>query len=207
MKIHTNGRTISVPFTLVALVILALFYFFTGGDKLEGTDKDKDTLLTTASDGKTSTSQSISSSEVASDFDFERAYIKRVVDGDTAIVEIDDEEVRLRFSGVNTPESVGDYKDNPQFYGKEASAYTKEKLSDKWVYLEYDSKKYDKYDRLLAYVWLEEPNEDKNGLFNAELISEGYAKHFDDWDNKKYKKYFKGLEKEAKKAKLGMWNK
>ena len=31
---------------------------------------------------------------------------------------------RVRFIGVDTPESVGKYKKNPEYFGKEASEFT-----------------------------------------------------------------------------------
>ena len=134
--------------------------------------------------------------------------VDRVVDGDTIVVDMYGELVKVRFSGVNTPESVGDYKDNPQFYGKEASAYTKSQLKEgQIIYLEEDVKALDKYDRYLAYIWLAYPSEEGflTECFNAMLIEQGYAKWFDDYENKKYAKVFEALQKDAKKQNLGMW--
>ncbi len=139
------------------------------------------------------------------DFNYEKVFIKRVVDGDTVIVEVDGRETRVRISGVDTPESVGDFKENPQYYGVEASNYTKKMINKKWVYLEYDEKKYDKYDRILAYIWTDVPNSEFKNFFNAQLISNGYAKWYNDKDNKKYARYFRELQSEAKRNKLGLW--
>lgn len=125
------------------------------------------------------------------DAEFVRAKVARVVDGDTIVVELDREEVKVRLIGVNTPESVAseEYlertgKENTQ-EGKDASDFTKEILKDHpYVYLEADEEATDKYGRSLYYVWLEKPTglssserisdiEDK--MLNGILLKEGYA--------------------------------
>ena len=88
-----------------------------------------------------------------------KAKIERVVDGDTAIVSFifDDGskylKERVRFIGVNTPETV--HPNKPvEYYGKEASNFTKKELSDKVVWLQTDVEVKDRYGRMLAYVWM-----------------------------------------------------
>mgnify|MGYP002626114782 FL=1 len=72
-----------------------------------------------------------------------KAKIKRVVDGDTAIIVFltDDstpyKDERIRFIGVNTPETV-DPNRPVQYYGKEASEFTKKELKDKTVWIQMD---------------------------------------------------------------------
>lgn len=58
---------------------------------------------------------------------YEKAVVKRVVDGDTLLLANDK---RVRLIGVNTPETV---KPNSpvEAYGKEASEYTKKMLTGK----------------------------------------------------------------------------
>jgi len=112
-----------------------------------------------------------------------QAYVVRVVDGDTIVAEVDGEQIKVRLSGIDTPEFVGDYKDNPEFYGKEASAYAEELLDGKTIWLEEDVKPKDKYDRVLLYVWLKDPltTELLDGCVNAMLLQEGYAQWFNDY--------------------------
>ena len=90
----------------------------------------------------------------------------RVVDGDTIILS-NGEKVRL--IGVDTPETVR--PNTPvEYYGKEASAFTKKMVEGQPVKLEYDLQQRDKYGRLLAYVYL------MDGTFlNAEIIKQGYG--------------------------------
>lgn len=138
---------------------------------------------------------------------FEKAYVKRVVDGDTIIATINNTDYRVRFIGINTPESTTKIEE----YGKEASNYTKEMLTGKTVYLEKDIRNTDKYDRLLRYVWLEIPNEISSDeintkMFNAILLINGYAKLFTYPPDVKYAKYFKPLEEKARKNNIGLWD-
>lgn len=135
--------------------------------------------------------------------------VTRIVDGDTIIIEIDHERIKVRLTGVDTPESVGAYKDNPEYYGKEASRYTQSELLDQWVYLEEDEEAYDKYDRYLAYIWLEEPNIEsiRKTCFNAKLLLEGYATTIVVKPNTKYRDVFSGFETEAKQGGIGVWEK
>ena len=142
--------------------------------------------------------------------DFVQAVIVRAVDGDTAVVKIDGQEKRVRFLGVDTPETV--HPNKPvQFYGKEASNFTKENLNGRRVWLEYDSNPQDRYGRHLAYIWLNNPrtiNEStmRENMFNAKLLLGGYAKVMIIRPNKRYESEFKKFQEEARNKKLGVWS-
>lgn len=131
-----------------------------------------------------------------------------VVDGDTAQVALaGGGEERVRFIGVDTPESTRG-KNDP--YGKEASEYTKKKLDGQQIWLEFDVGGRDRYDRMLAYIWLEEPTnfseaEIRAKMFNAELLLEGYAQIMTVPPNVKYVDYFTAFQKEARYAGKGQW--
>lgn len=87
-------------------------------------------------------------------------YCYHVVDGDT----IDVEGVgRVRLVGVNTPE-----RGQPGY--QTATDYVKSMVLGKKVYLDIDdAKHYDKYDRTLAVVYIDNIN------LNQELLKRGYA--------------------------------
>ncbi len=142
--------------------------------------------------------------------DFVQAVIVRAVDGDTAVVKIDGQEKRVRFLGVDTPETV--HPNKPvQFFGKEASSFTKENLNGRRVWLEYDSNPQDRYGRHLAYIWLNNPktiNEStiRENMFNAKLLLGGYAKVMIIRPNKRYESEFKKFQEEARNKKLGVWS-
>ncbi len=126
--------------------------------------------------------------------------VTRVVDGDTFWVDDGSEKgLKIRLIGVNTPEINHPYK-GAEYYGKEASDYTKSLLTGKKVKLVYDIDRFDKYGRTLAYVYL------KNGTFlNADLLINGYAKVLTVAPNVKYAEEFKQLERKARKEKVGLW--
>lgn len=149
-----------------------------------------------------------------------KAKIERVVDGDTAIVSFifDDGSKylreRVRFLGVDTPETV--HPNKPvQYYGKEASDFTKAQLTDKTVWLQTDVGVKDRYDRMLAYVWTSEPSkadlEDeaaiRSKMFNARLLLDGYAQLMTIQPNSKYANLFVHFQREAREAKKGLWGK
>lgn len=137
---------------------------------------------------------------------YEVAYLKRVIDGDTLLVNWYGQERRIRLLGIDTPESVGKYKDNPQKYGQEASDFVKKNLTQK-LYLTKDKENKDKYGRLLRYVWTKEPKEKyiNEYMINVQLIKNGLAKTLFIKPNFKYKNKFEKYEKEAKKNKLKIW--
>lgn len=56
--------------------------------------------------------------------------VVKVVDGDTIDVDMDGKVQRIRLIGVNTPETVHPNKD-VEYFGKEASEYTKQNLNGK----------------------------------------------------------------------------
>lgn len=119
---------------------------------------------------------------------FQKATLVRVVDGDTIVVEVNNEEFKVRLIGVNTPESVAsqeylDYKGTTNSdEGKAASDFVKNVLSNtSTVYLRTDTSDEDKYGRKLRYVWLEIPEDErsieeiKTKMLNGILLDAGVA--------------------------------
>jgi len=115
--------------------------------------------------------------------------VKKVIDGDTIV--LDDNRV-VRLIGINTPEKY-------QKFGKEATLKTKELTENKEVMLEYDRGRYDKYGRVLAYVYTEEY------FVNYELLRQGIANLMIIPPNTKYFNQFKKARDEAKAERLGIW--
>ena len=124
------------------------------------------------------------------------------IDGDTAWFNINGKKEKVRFLGVNTPESVhpnGIIED----YGKEASEYTCKLLKNaNNIYIEYDinSDRYDKYGRLLGWIFV-----DNNNLSEL-LFSKGYAEVNYIYDNYKYIDNLCMAQKDAYEDRLGIWN-
>lgn len=131
----------------------------------------------------------------AAAFDWIR--VVRVVDGDTIVLQ-DGQKVRL--IGVDTPETV-DPRKPVQYFGKEASEFTRTQLEGKPVRLEYDWQKIDKYGRTLAYVY-----EEDGTLFNAKLISLGYGHAYTKYPFKQeFMDQFRQLERDARENRRGLW--
>lgn len=136
-------------------------------------------------------------------------YIKRVVDGDT--IELENGE-RVRLIGIDTPEmheSDKLYSDSKKTgqdvqtikeLGKRSYQFTKDLLEAKRVRLEFDVEKQDKYERLLAYVYL------PDGTFaNAEIVRQGFASLMTIPPNVKYADLLLKLFQEARENHCGLW--
>ena len=144
------------------------------------------------------------------------ARVQRVVDGDTAILLFPDGQgrrrERVRFIGVNTPESV-DPNRSVERYGREAGAFAKEVLTERRVWAQTDAGLRDKHGRLLAYIWLEEPGdpdseqEIREKMFNARLLLEGYAQVMTVQPNSRHADLFVRFQREARRANKGLWAK
>ena len=124
--------------------------------------------------------------------------VKRVVDGDTIILESGE---RVRLLGVNAPE-VNHPKKLVEAFGKEAAEFTQRMVEGKLVRLEFDPhvSKQDKSSRTFAYVFLQD------GTFlNAEIIRQGYGFVVRNSPPLKYESDFVQLELNARKKRSGLW--
>lgn len=125
------------------------------------------------------------------------AAVTRVVDGDTIVI---DTGQKVRYIGINTPESV-DPRKPVQCFGAEASARNKALVEAKEVKLVKDVSETDKYGRLLRYVYL------ADGTFvNLELVKEGYARVDTFPPDVKFSKEFVAADKAARLAQKGLWS-
>jgi micrococcal nuclease len=126
------------------------------------------------------------------------ATVVRVVDGDTAQMRFGDGEEPVRFIGVDTPESVAPGQP-VECFGKKASRFTTRLLEGKQVTLQFGAERRDIYDRLLAYVFLDD-------LFvNAELVRLGYAQTLEIAPNVDHAGRFARLQQAAANAGRGLW--
>ena len=114
----------------------------------------------------------------------------RAIDGDTAwFKDITGEEIKLRFLGIDTPESTIE-KDA---WGKAASDYTKNRLQNaKEIVLEREGSILDTYGRYLGFVWVD------GVLLNLELVEQAYTNST--LSNSKYEEYFSIASAEARKT-------
>ena len=128
------------------------------------------------------------------------ATVVHVVDGDTIDVQFNDgRKERVRMLLIDTPETKHP-RLGVQPFGPEASAFTKESLSEKKVVLEMDVSERDKYGRILAYVWLENEN------FNRKLLEQGLARVAIFPPDIKYVDEFEKVQEQARQSKRGIWS-
>lgn len=127
--------------------------------------------------------------------------VLKVVDGDTLAIDMDGKSTTLRLIGLDTPET-SDPRKPVQCFGIEASNKAKELLANASISIERDPTQdtYDKYGRLLVYVYLSDGT-----LFNEYMIREGYGHEYTYRDSYRYQAQFKAAEQSARSEKKGLW--
>ena len=142
-------------------------------------------------------------------FDYNNILVTRAVDGDTLVLENNE---RVRLIGIDTPEMHESNKLNRDAQrsgqdvetikqlGRQSYEFTKNLVEGKRVRLEFDVERFDKYKRILAYVYL------ADGTFlNAAIIEQGYASLMTYPPNVKYADLFLRLYRQARENKRGLW--
>lgn len=125
----------------------------------------------------------------------------RCVDGDTAVFIVEGEEKKFRFLAVDTPETVHPTKGEEEG-GKTASDFTCSSLENaNLIQVEYDdaSDTTDKYDRELAWIWVD------GELLQKKLIENGYASVAYIYGNYSYVDMLCEVQSQAISDKLGIW--
>ncbi len=118
--------------------------------------------------------------------------VVRVTDGDTAVVELDSGEIKVRFHGVDAPEVK-------QPFGREASAFMQDLIGGQDV--ELIPIEQDAYDRLVAVVLVD------GASANEALLEQGYG-----WAYREYlgqlpeDATYCQLEADARADRLGLWS-
>jgi endonuclease YncB( thermonuclease family) len=135
----------------------------------------------------------------------ERATVVRVVDGDTIIIDRGHGEERLRYIGIDAPESVK--PGSPvEFMGQEASAANARLVEGRELILEPDVSDMDRYGRLLRYAWVEDPDRPGSLLMvNLALVASGYAQAVSYPPDVRYQDDLRAAERAAREQDLGLW--
>jgi len=139
-------------------------------------------------DGRTATAPAIPTPGP----DAVRAKVLYVVDGDTIHVEIDGNEYRLRYIGMDAPER------DEEFY-QESTDANRTLVQGETVRLEKDVSETDRYGRLLRYVWVGDV------MVSAEMVRLGYAHAGTYVPDVKHQARLIELQREAMAAKRGLW--
>jgi micrococcal nuclease len=127
--------------------------------------------------------------------------VVHIADGDTIDVMKDAHKVRVRLIGINAPESV-DPRRPVQCYGVEASQELKRVLTGQSVSLETDPSQdtYDKYGRLLAYVFTASSTN-----VGEHMIAQGFAYEYTYNLPYKYQRAFRAAQAAAEREGRGLW--
>jgi len=126
------------------------------------------------------------------------ATVVKVVDGDTIHVRLGGRTEKVRYIGMDTPETHHPTK-HEQPGGREATAINCRLVEGKTVRLELDVQERDRYGRLLAYVYVGDV------MVNAELVRLGYAQVMTIPPNVAHQSRFVKLQREAREAGRGLW--
>ena len=125
--------------------------------------------------------------------------LNECVDGDTAWFNIDGEKTKVRFLYIDTPESTNTI----EAYGQDASDYVKSQLTNAnkiELELNEDGDTTDKYDRLLAWVFVD------NELLQEKIAVNGYCEKFYDYGyDYTYKNIIIEADHQAQSNKVGIY--
>ena len=127
----------------------------------------------------------------------QRAEVVEVIDGDTIVVLMDGEEIRVRYIGIDAPEA------GAECYASEAEHANAELVARANVELERDVSDTDRFGRLLRYVWVE--TDDGRIIVNAELVRGGFAEARDYPPDVRRSDELEEAESAARDAGLGIW--
>lgn len=126
--------------------------------------------------------------------------VKRVIDGDTLIVETDGQEETIRLLNIDTPETK-DPAQPVQCLGTEAADWLTNRLPvGTIIELEFDAEKHDKYGRTLAGVYKDD------SLINAEIAAEGLGVPKTYGANNKFRAEIDEASSEAQESKRGLFD-
>jgi micrococcal nuclease len=129
------------------------------------------------------------------------ALVERVVDGDTVVVRLDGQSVKVRLIGVDAPESV-DPRKPVQRFARESADFLRRLVEGKRVRLAYEpaGARIDRYGRTLAYPY----RVDDDLFVNRELVAKGYAFAYTAYPFS-YMAEFRAAERQAREKGLGLW--
>lgn len=129
--------------------------------------------------------------------------VTRILDGDTLEINEPDKKfdsTRIRLLGIDTPETK-DERISTMYFGPEATQFAENSALNKNITVLLDNIGHtrDKYDRLLAYIKL-----DDDRILNEVLIIEGFAYADLRFEHSFYERYSQ-LETTARRNKKGLW--
>ncbi len=126
--------------------------------------------------------------------------VQRVVDGDTIVVSAPGGSERVRYIGIDTPESVAPGRP-VECYGPQASAANRRLVAGREVKVVPGAEPRDRYGRLLAYVY----TDGGRRFVNARLVRSGAADTLAIEPNTEYAGELASLRRKAQAEGAGLW--
>jgi micrococcal nuclease len=126
------------------------------------------------------------------------ARVVSVTDGDTIRVRLAGGEERVRYIGIDTPESAIP-GEPPECFGKAAARFNRQLVAGRRVTLIFGAERRDRYGRLLAYVHA------GDRFVNAAIVRAGYARTLEIAPNTDFADQFARLQQVAANAGRGLW--
>lgn len=135
---------------------------------------------------------------------YDNGVVVQVIDGDTILVKTKRyKKKKVRLIGIDSPEKARNIFQVNEAYARHADKFVRKRLKPGTrIYLDYDKKKFDKWGRLLAYLYVQKTGRS----INEDLLRRGYAVYQGDKYNKRLKKKFLKLQEEAKRERRGIWS-
>jgi len=201
-KLSRPQQKLLISVIIIFVVVLVSYTGISSKLGLSGLFSDQQT---TVSSGSSTTSSDPATGSIVT------GQVISVVDGDTMHIQINSRNVKVRLVGVNAPEDTNQHEP----YGPEATAYARQILPvGKRIWVEVAKESHDRYGRLLAYLWLEEPPDgsatlDPNVLarkmVSARILEQGWGKVLIIKPNIKYRSQYEALQRQAKRDARGIW--
>lgn len=126
--------------------------------------------------------------------------VERVVDGDTIVVSSPQGSERVRYIGIDTPESVAPGRP-VECYGPQASAANRRLVDGREVKVVPGAEPRDRYGRLLAYVY----TDGGRRFVNAQLVRSGAADTLEIEPNTEHARELASLRRKAQSEGVGLW--
>ena len=130
-----------------------------------------------------------------------KGVVDEIIDGDTIKVKTGRGVERVRLIGIDAPE-VDHSGPDDDCYGEETKNYLDDILSDKTVWLTFDSECEDDYDRSLAYV---HRGVESDEFIQRLLLMGGWASTLSIHPNVPFRSLFSQDQVDAQDADAGMW--
>lgn len=126
-----------------------------------------------------------------------RYSVARVIDGDTLLLT---NGARIRLIGVDSPETVKP-GEAVSPWGHEATEFTRSFVGGGLVELRFDRERIDRYQRYLAYVYVD------GQMLNEELLRAGLARAMLGYNySDSFKRLYRTAQQEARAARRGLWS-